>query len=154
MSPKDKHAAWRALPGSQRLMLLQALVALPMMALGLRMFGVRRMIAFAEGDAAQRADDETEDRGIVQAASRLVAAAARHGPYRASCLPVSLTLKRMLRQRGIATDLRIGVATEGGALDAHAWLEYRGQPLIDGPDVHGRFQAFDDALAPGAPVGR
>ena len=135
------------------MLLIRAMAMLPLVALGLRVLGVRRMLAFAESKASpvRPAADERE---VVSATARLVAAAARHGPYRASCLPVALTLKRLLGVRGIATDLRIGVAPVRGELDAHAWLEYRGRPLIDGPDVHGRFHSFDEALTSGSPVAR
>ena len=153
MSPTSKWAAWRALPAAYRLLLLRALVMLPLMALGLRVLGVRRMLAFAESKAS-RVRPPADERAVVSVTARLVAAAARHGPFRASCLPVSLTLKRLLGQRGVATDLRIGVAPARGDLDAHAWLEYRGQPLIDGPDVRGRFHSFDEALTSGSPVAR
>lgn len=153
MSPTNKWAAWRALPTAHRLLLVRALVALPLMALGLRVLGVRRMLAFAER-AAPSDRPGADERDVVRATSRLVAAAARHGPYRASCLPMALTLKRLLGRRGIATELRIGVAPVRGELDAHAWLEYRGQPLIDGPDVHGRFHSFDEALTSESPVAR
>jgi hypothetical protein len=153
VSPTNKWAAWRALPAAHRLLLVRALVTLPLTALGLRVLGVRRMLAFAER-AASADRNVADERDVVRATSRLVAAAARHGPYRASCLPVALALKRLLARRGIATELRIGVASAGGELDAHAWLEYRGQPLIDGPDVHGRFHSFDAALTSGSPVTR
>lgn len=45
------------------------------------------------------------------------------------CLPHSLVLARMLRRRGIAAELRIGVAREPDRLLAHAWVEWEGRAL-------------------------
>ena len=41
----------------------------------------------------------------------------------ALCLPRALAAQAMLRRRGIASRLCLGVAREGGALAAHAWIE-------------------------------
>ncbi len=60
---------------------------------------------------------------------RLVSMAARHHLYPMTCLRQSLVLQRLLARRGIAALLKIGVRKEAGMLAAHAWLEYRGQPI-------------------------
>jgi hypothetical protein len=44
----------------------------------------------------------------------------------------------MLRRRGIASRLCLGVARDGGALSAHAWIEL-GQEIITGAAVAPRF---------------
>jgi len=41
----------------------------------------------------------------------------------ALCLPRALAIHAMLRRRGIASRLCLGVAREGQALIAHAWVE-------------------------------
>jgi hypothetical protein len=68
--------------------------------------------------------------------------------YRATCLPRSLALWWLLRRRGIAADLRIGVRKEGGRFEAHAWTEWRGTVLNDGDDVGERFAVFQRAIKP------
>ncbi|MFZ1325538.1 MAG: lasso peptide biosynthesis B2 protein [Candidatus Contendobacter sp.] len=60
---------------------------------------------------------------------RLVSVAARYHLYPMTCLRQSLVLQRLLARRGIAVLLKIGVRKEAGILAAHAWLEYRGQPI-------------------------
>lgn len=62
------------------------------------------------------------------------------------CLPRSLALKRMLARRGVATELRIGVRTEGGSLLAHAWVEWMGHALNDDEQSLQPFAVFDRPL--------
>jgi hypothetical protein len=61
----------------------------------------------------------------------------------AKCLATSLALSRMLARRGVATDLRIGVQTEGGVFKAHAWVEWQSRVLNDHPNNLRRFAVFD-----------
>lgn len=77
--------------------------------------------------------------------ARLVGIAANHGPYRATCLRQSLALWWLLRRRGVAAELRIGVRKEEGELLAHAWVECGGQALNDGQGVSKSYAAFDRA---------
>ncbi len=46
-----------------------------------------------------------------------------------TCLRRSLALQKMFAQKGVPTDLKIGVRKEGGQISAHAWLEYEGNLL-------------------------
>lgn len=48
------------------------------------------------------------------------------------CLTQSLILFRILRRRGLAAELRIGVRRVGDDLNAHAWVAYDGQVLLGG----------------------
>src|ERR1700730_2430119 len=54
------------------------------------------------------------------------------------CLPRGLAAYAMLRRRGIASRLCLGVAREGEALSAHAWIEL-GQEVIVGGGEAPRF---------------
>jgi hypothetical protein len=60
---------------------------------------------------------------------RLVGMAGRYHLYPMSCLRQSLALQWLLGRCGIVADLRFGVRKEVDGLDAHAWLEYEGQPI-------------------------
>ncbi len=51
-----------------------------------------------------------------------VAAAARRMPFRARCLEQAYAATMMLRRRGVPSTIYFGVAREGGALEAHAWV--------------------------------
>ncbi|HVU32164.1 MAG TPA: lasso peptide biosynthesis B2 protein [Opitutaceae bacterium] len=63
-----------------------------------------------------------------------IGAATRHAPLRFVCLPQALAAKWMLRRRGIANTLYLGIAagreTES-AMTAHAWLR-SGDKIITG----------------------
>jgi hypothetical protein len=145
----DKWAKLKKLSQPERLLLCKTCMLLPMIALGLRMFGFNKMQAFLIRSTYKKNCDLTGEAALFRALStaRIVEIAARHGLYKASCLPKSLTLWRLLRRRDIDSDLRIGVRKEAGVFEAHAWVEICGQPLNDGSDVHKRFAAFEHSVA-------
>lgn len=62
---------------------------------------------------------------------------ARHLVPAADCLPQALAAQAMLRRRGIACTVRIGVARDvQDELEAHAWVEVAGQVVVgDLPDL-------------------
>ena len=64
--------------------------------------------------------------------SRIVERGARISIGRKdSCLRHSLLLWWILKQRGIYSELRVGVNSQEGKLDGHAWVEVDGQPVND-----------------------
>jgi hypothetical protein len=142
---------WQLRP-AERSSLAQALVLLPLTALALWLVGFRRWHAalarLAPAGAAPAARDEGAEIARARAVARMVEAAARRGPCRATCLPRSLVLWWLLRRRGIDADLRIGVRKDAGRLEAHAWVELRGAVLNDGDDVRARYAAFGRAIVP------
>lgn len=76
---------------------------------------------------------------------RAAAAVARAGRLMGigTCLSRSLAVRRLLRSVGIDACVRIGTRRAGGALEAHAWVEYVGQTLGESPDglCYNRFPA-------------
>jgi hypothetical protein len=81
--------------------------------------------------------------------ARAVRCAARFQPYAMNCLPQSLALAWLLARRGVAVDLRLGVARQRGKFEAHAWLERDGVTISDTAQMtqqfvplHGRQSAF------------
>lgn len=138
------------LPRSEQWLLVQALVALPLMGLGLRLLGLRRLRTLLSHRPLTKQWAAPEERifTVAQAQARLVQVAARHGLYRPTCLPQSLAIWWLLRCRGIEANLRIGVKPIDNGLEAHAWVELQGQPLNDDLDVHQRFSPFGQAIIP------
>jgi hypothetical protein len=139
--------AFRALSWAQRRLLAQAWLLLPLTAVGLRLFGYRRVQTVLNPAPAAAAG--REDLPAAQAVARIVQAAAGWSLVQASCLARSLVLCRLLRGQGLAGNLRIGVAVPdgpNGRLAAHAWVEHQGVALNDSQDVERRFAAFDRAL--------
>jgi len=55
----------------------------------------------------------------------------------APCLPRALAARAMLCRRGIASRLCLGVARNGDALAAHAWLEIGETKIIGGTEAAG-----------------
>ena len=51
----------------------------------------------------------------------------------ALCLPRALAVHAMLRRRGIASRLCLGIARDGEKLVAHAWVEAGNRPVILDP---------------------
>ena len=56
---------------------------------------------------------------------------------RALCLPRALATHAMLRRRGIASRLCLGVARQGQQLTAHAWVEVGEKRSPSDPDIGG-----------------
>lgn len=57
-----------------------------------------------------------------------------------TCLPRSLALCSLLRERGYPAEIRIGVRREAGRLLAHAWVELDGETL--GETLHPEWQVL------------
>ena len=55
----------------------------------------------------------------------------RFWPFNSRCLQRSLVVLWLLRRRGIAAELKIGVRWEEVALLGHAWVEVAGRPVND-----------------------
>lgn len=136
-------AKLRSLSAPERRELVLALVLLPTVELALRVGGVRfvqRAIDagwFPGGLAGRQVPLDAPQ------LARLVAAAARWGPRRASCMVRSLTLQGMLKRHCLHSELRLGVRKAGSQLEAHAWVEHQGSPLIEAADVSRTFAPFD-----------
>ena len=76
-----------------------------------------------------------QERNSLASRARWVNAAARHPLPWARCLQRSLALCLWMERRRFQPQLRIGVRKEGGALLAHAWVEYRGEVINDSGQV-------------------
>jgi hypothetical protein len=138
---------------SERWLLLQAFLALPLVSLGVRGFGLRPVhTLLANLQALDQNLDEDSGKLLLPRAyaiARIVKIAARHGLWRPKCLTQSLVLWWFLRRQKIDGDLRIGVQPKGDRLEAHAWVTFQGVVLNDGDDVHQRFAPFAKPIIPG-----
>ena len=133
-----------ALSPSGRAIVLRSLMLLPMVTALLRVRGMAHTTVFL-GRLGGRAE---HDHGTLapREVARLVNAAA--SVLRAHCLSRSLVLSHLLRNRGILTEIRLGVSklSEEG-LSAHAWVELNGLPINDGVDVSERYAALPSSAA-------
>lgn len=143
----NKLKQFRALAWHEKTILLGTLLLHPLFWLGLRVYGYARFQTWLDRIARPKraqADPKLDD---LIALGRLVNLAARHTPAPATCLSRSLLLRWLLRRRGIASELRIGVQLIQGKLDAHAWVEYAGTPINDAQDVANRYAAFNEPIS-------
>jgi len=139
-------AKLRALTGAERRLLIVSAAAIPVVAAGLAIAGFARTQSMLARWSRQRVTLRLSDElatARARAVARVVAIAAGSGPVRTTCLPRSLWLWSLLRREGIESVLRVGVSRDDATLNAHAWVEHRGRPLIDADDVATRFPAFE-----------
>ena len=139
---------------SERWTLVMALALVPLMALILRMVGLRRcrrmLSFFISQDFLPKI--EQSEKIIFQAlrVNHLVGLAVRHGIYPANCLQRSLALWWLLHRQGIQSELRFGTRKAEGRFEAHAWVEVGGVVVNDSDDVRLRYSPFDRAIIRGA----
>lgn len=128
-----------ALSPAERAIVLRSLVLLPVVALLLRALGMGRTCAWLQrgGTFAEGKPSALTPREI----ATLVGAVAPL--LRVRCLPRSLVLWHLLRDRGTSAEIRLGVTKlADDSLSAHAWVEFDGSPLNDGLDVLERYTAL------------
>ena len=142
--PVGRLARWRALSIADQRTLVAAAAWMPLFWLGLRVWGLPRFQALLERSKGAAGNDMSL--ADIRALGELVNIAARHTLGPRTCLTRSLLLGWLLRRRGVASDLRIGVRLTDGVLDAHAWVECDGIPVNDQPDVGTRFASFGDLV--------
>jgi transglutaminase superfamily protein len=82
-------------------------------------------------------EDDPASQATIRRVRWAILAACRRAPWRCKCLEQSIAAKRMLRARGVATTLYLGVARPG-AIEAHAWLRC-GSVFVCGGDGASRF---------------
>jgi hypothetical protein len=71
---------------------------------------------------------------LAREVSWAVTRGAAHAPFAAVCLPQAMAARIMLRRRGVASAMHFAAARgEGGALDAHAWLDAAGVKVTGYP---------------------
>jgi hypothetical protein len=119
------------LPAPQRRRLAEAVAELARASVEFRLAPSSKTVALL-GPPRQDVEDEPVDREGLDEAVRVghaVAAAAARLPWHPKCLPQALAVQRMLRRRGIAGSLHLGV-TAASAAEAHAWVTVAGRPVI------------------------
>jgi hypothetical protein len=120
---------------------LVATVVLVGVTLALRILGLRRSLTLVRRFCGHAPEAEAPSPGLLADVVRKVDTAAVFFPGRALCLEQSLALYLCLRRAGVPVELRMGVQPYPFA--AHAWVEYRGDPVGDSYDRVGKFAPFD-----------
>ena len=108
-----------------------------------RLLAAALRLRLAPGRAVAKALVERRESVGTSQIALAVSRAGAHHLRPMTCLPRSLALQRMLRARGIAAQLRIGVrkdSTDVGGIAAHAWVEVNGMALGEPEAIEERFQ--------------
>lgn len=141
---QSRWRVWGERSSGDRAAFFRAALFLALTRIALRAVGfaaVRRVLDASPVESEDARADEA------RAVARSVERAARHLPFRSSCLDRAVALCWLLRLDLLGGTLRIGVHRREEGLAAHAWVERRGERLLD--DGDGAFEPFDDALLGG-----
>lgn len=103
---------------------------------------IRRSTLFRPRSDAAGADRPTP--AEMERLFHLVAIAGRHHLYPMLCLRRALTLQWLLARRGLATEMRLGVARGETGIEAHAWLEFEGAVVGDSRQEIARYQRLEE----------
>jgi histidinol dehydrogenase len=120
-------------------------MAIAMAAASIRLLGVARTLRIATrpvrlASLAQGRAARDQAKIVIGDVVTAVDRAGRYVPG-GTCLSKSLALAWMLRGRGIAAAVRIGVKS-AGRFEAHAWVECDGVAIPDPSGVEARFTAI------------
>ena len=131
------------LPIADKLLLLEALLALASARLAMFLLPFRSIAAWMGTRGAQSpAAASPEDLRIAQKVGWAVAALARRVPWDSRCLAQALAGSAMLRRRGLEGTVNFGARRDQSTpLAAHAWLRF-GPAIITGASGHESFQIF------------
>ena len=131
-----------------RKLFVQAFFLFPWVALGLKLFGFRHTQKAMEGlfPLAAKRLESNECHAVISTTARQVSGTAHYCQPWSNCLKKSLVLWGLLRQKGIDSELCIGVRRETAPFEAHAWLECQGYILNEMPEVHQHFAVFDQSI--------
>lgn len=124
-------ASWLRLPPPQRALALEAAAWLTLARLLVHHVPMRywrRHVEAVGGGGAVDAGRQPLGRSV----GRMVRRVARRLPFEALCLPQAMTAHWMLRRRGVASRVWIGVrrAVRGRPLEYHAWLTVDGECVV------------------------
>ncbi len=119
-----------------------------------RVLPFRRIAAFCSVERRAGVCASAHREQTIRGVARSVEVVARHLPLRAECLQQALAAQYMLRRRGIATVLTLGVRRNGDQeLQAHAWLTDGTTLVIGGPaESFSSIAAFPPPIRQPAPL--
>jgi len=127
------------LPSESKRFVLRSALILPMTYAGLKLFGLKRLLARIQRLALPVGQPPEQCPQEVQTYTYLFSAVARRCPLPLQCLGRSVALCWLLRQQGIDAALHIGVRKENNGLDAHAWVQFGNFVINDTENVAERY---------------
>ena len=122
-----KLATLKTMSGHDRLLFLEAVLLLAFARFCVRFLRFHHYAGLlgpqCEGEMLQPVQADQVTRDEIQAIGQEIKRAANNVPWQAVCLPQAMAGKWMLKRRGIASALYLGLARgDNIELKAHAWL--------------------------------
>lgn len=131
MNPRRTYDRWLSLSSGERRLLLGLIIGLPLIAVMIHLLGVFRtrrwLERFSSNAATRKADSDNMQKA--ERLAELAEIAGRRGAIAFTCLRQALMVYWLLRRRGFAPELMIGVRKRDGMVDGHAWVELQGAAL-------------------------
>lgn len=143
----SRFAQFANLSWVQKRVLMAAWLWLPVFWICLRTAGLNRFESWLQHKPIVTRQSSPVSHDEIQSVAEAVNIAANHTPFHATCLSRSLLLCWLLRRRGVASEVRIGVNLASGTLRAHAWVDCAGRPVNDRSDIADEFKPFDSPSA-------
>jgi Transglutaminase-like superfamily len=133
-------SVWRTaarLPWADRLLFVEALTRLGAARLFVRLFSGKAVLTRLGPQMETPNEDDPASHELLRRIRWAILAASRRAPWRCKCLEQAIAGKWMLRSRGYATTLYLGLARRD-AVEAHAWLRC-GSHVVTGGAGAARF---------------
>ena len=116
-----KLGRFRQLPAADQWLVIRAAFWLGIARAMLVFIPFSRLIEWMSAPA--QATPVAPDRSYLERAGYAVRAAAGSVPWRADCFPQAVAARMLLRRKGYATTIHLGVEkAQGGNIAGHAWL--------------------------------
>ena len=133
---------------TEKRLLVESVVLLPISAVVLRFTSLRRFQSFLSmaGDRSRRGYLNRSTIAAAFETAKMVRLASSRGLCRGNCLQRSVTLWWLLRRQNIECDIRFGARKERGKLTAHAWVEVEGLVLDEEAASKWAFTPFMSAV--------
>jgi hypothetical protein len=119
---------------------LRCLMLLMVCDVSLRVFGYARTLRAARRLAGERSAQRSRE--LMQQTLHNILVATAFYPGRSKCLEQAMAGFVLLRRRGVAVDIRLGV--QPYPFCAHAWLELDGAPVTESPELVATFALLPD----------
>ena len=135
------------LPFNVKILLGQAFLLLPLIALFLHFKGLKRTQKILSALSFLNRHSPAQDSlSQIEITAKGVAIASKYSKIWSNCLRKSLLLWFLLHRQGIASEIRIGVQFEDKSFKAHAWVEADGLILNDSQDIDFRYAPFQGPI--------
>jgi transglutaminase-like putative cysteine protease len=124
------------------LVFVRSMLLLTRVRAGLRRTGLRPMVQRARRRPLGRARRDRDAVTFARSLATQVERAAACFPGRARCLEQSIALLMLLRDAGVAAELRLGIIAL--PFTAHAWVEVNGQAINADSETLATMQPFPE----------